>query len=319
MSSMTTSFSEKTKDLKEEYIVKFKAGKMIRDGTTNIVKPDTRKGMIFIRIENDDLLHFYWKDRTTNIIEEDLIIFPGEAEFSCVKDSPSGRVFALHFKSSFQIFFFWMQDLNSNKDDYYVNKINEAIKNPVISESNEYNESPNVNDTQFFDNENDKCVKIASLDSGKENMETKEQNTLPSMTCKNRFSLSEYFLSLKSFLSNVHIPDDFPKESFILTDILTPSEAINLLQNKFIREALFPNLPPDILQNFELDEKSLENIISRECFQQSLRSLNYIISIGKLDAFISKFASDNFRKLDVFFRVIMSLIETIDQEMNISE
>lgn len=150
-------------------------------------------------------------------------------------------------------------------------------------------------------------------------MEINERDTLPSMTCKDRFSLSEYFLSLKSFLSNVYIPDDFFKGPFILTDILTSSEVIKLLQNEFVRETLFPNLPPDILQNFELDEKNLANVISGECFQQSLRSLNYAISIGKLDTFISKFASDNFRKLDVFFRVLMSLIETIDQEMDISE
>ncbi|KTW28583.1 hypothetical protein T552_01844 [Pneumocystis carinii B80] len=168
---MTTSFSENSKDLKKEHI-KFKAGKMIRDGTTNIVKPDTRKGMIFLRTENDGLLHFYWKDRTTDIIEEDLIIFPGEAEFSCVKDSPNGRVFALHFKSSFQIFFFWMQDLNSDKDEYYVNKINEAIKNPVVGESNKYDKDSKVSETQFFNNEYDKCVKAVSLESEKENTET---------------------------------------------------------------------------------------------------------------------------------------------------
>jgi hypothetical protein len=82
------------------HLLEFRAGKMFREG--NLVKPDTRKGLIYLnQSPEDSLMHFYWKDRSTNKVEDDLIIFPFEAEFSKVKQS-NGRVYILKFQSSSQ-------------------------------------------------------------------------------------------------------------------------------------------------------------------------------------------------------------------------
>lgn len=107
----------------------FKAGKLDRVEGTNRVKADPRKGLVYLQ-EVDELLHFYWKDRSTGSVEDDLIIFPDEAEFVKVVESPSGRVFALKFSSSSQIIFFWMQEKDASKYEADMTRVNELIADP---------------------------------------------------------------------------------------------------------------------------------------------------------------------------------------------
>ncbi len=53
-------------------IVEFKAGKMTLKGKT--VNPDKRKGLVYVYQAEDSLMHFCWKDRTTGIIEDVIIL-----------------------------------------------------------------------------------------------------------------------------------------------------------------------------------------------------------------------------------------------------
>lgn len=106
----------------------FKAGKLNRVEGTKRVKPDPRKGLIYLE-EVDELLHFYWKDRN-GAVEDDLIIFPDEAEFIKVQESPSGRVYALKFSSSSQIMFYWMQEKETVNDESDVKRVNDLIADP---------------------------------------------------------------------------------------------------------------------------------------------------------------------------------------------
>ena len=48
----------------------FKAGRAFRREGTNFVDPDPTKGAILISNGEDGLLHFMWKNRTTNEVEE---------------------------------------------------------------------------------------------------------------------------------------------------------------------------------------------------------------------------------------------------------
>lgn len=111
----------------------FKAGKLSRVEGTKKVKPDARKGLVYLQ-EIDELLHFYWKDRSTGIVEDDLIIFPEDAEFVKVAEARSGRVFALKFTSSAQISFYWMQDREDKDDDANVERVNALIADPKAVE-----------------------------------------------------------------------------------------------------------------------------------------------------------------------------------------
>lgn len=96
---------------KSKNLVEFKAGKMTLKG--KMVHPDKRKGLVYVYQSDDSLMHFCWKDRTSGVVEDDLMIFPDDIETRKVAQCTTGRVFLMKFKSSNKKFFFWMQVISS--------------------------------------------------------------------------------------------------------------------------------------------------------------------------------------------------------------
>ncbi|KAI7847776.1 proteasome complex subunit Rpn13 ubiquitin receptor-domain-containing protein [Circinella umbellata] len=111
-----------------KHLVQFNAGKCIREGNT--LKPDLRKGMIYMDQTDDQLMYFYWKERKASEPEEERIIFPDEAEFVRVTQCTTGRVYSLNYKSSGEKLFFWMQNKSDEKDEEYVSRVNRLINDP---------------------------------------------------------------------------------------------------------------------------------------------------------------------------------------------
>lgn len=109
-------------------LVEFKAGKMTLKG--KMVHPDKRKGLVYVYQSDDSLMHFCWKDRTSGVVEDDLMIFPDDIETRKVAQCTTGRVWLLKFKSSNKKFFFWMQEPESDKDDKLWRKLNDFLNNP---------------------------------------------------------------------------------------------------------------------------------------------------------------------------------------------
>ncbi|KAF9095489.1 adhesion regulating molecule 1 [Mortierella sp. AM989] len=108
------------------HLLQFKAGRCFRDGTTNTVLPDPVKGLVYME-KDDDLMHFYWKNRTTDAVVDDLILFPGDAELKTVPECTTGRVLMLQFKSSSQKLFFWLQEANTDRDQIILQQANTLI------------------------------------------------------------------------------------------------------------------------------------------------------------------------------------------------
>lgn len=110
-------------------LVEFKAGKMEMRGKR--VYPSDKKGSVYLHQSQDDnLMHFCWKDRQTGVVEDDLILFPDDCEFKRVKECTTGRVYVLKMKSSNRKMFFWLQEPRTDRDDEYCKKINELLNNP---------------------------------------------------------------------------------------------------------------------------------------------------------------------------------------------
>jgi len=122
-------------------LVEFRAGKMTYNVPTGRVTPDKRKGLVQLTQAADGLIHFIWKDRTTGVAEDDLIIFPEDAVFKKVKQVPKeqGRIFLLEFKASNRRLFFWLQEPKDEKDEENSNKINQFINNPPTGGPSESN------------------------------------------------------------------------------------------------------------------------------------------------------------------------------------
>jgi hypothetical protein len=123
---MTTAinlFAPPASQQKKDILVEFKAGQMIKESSSKMVRPDKRRGLVQVKKGNDDLIHFVWKDRTTGQVEHDLILFPDDAVIRKVKEA-QGRVLLLDFKTSDRKLFFWMQEPSAEKDDEYLEKMN---------------------------------------------------------------------------------------------------------------------------------------------------------------------------------------------------
>jgi len=104
------------------------------DSDAYIITPTTEKGEVILTKTPDSLMHFQWKNRTTNSIDpsDDLMVFPGDVKFSKVDTGKEGdRVFLLQYNNSSRRFFYWAQTKDATKDEENVKKINEYINNPA--------------------------------------------------------------------------------------------------------------------------------------------------------------------------------------------
>ncbi|XP_054707205.1 proteasomal ubiquitin receptor ADRM1-like [Uloborus diversus] len=116
-----------------KYLVEFRAGKMTMKNM--VVSAEKRKGTIFVYQADDSLMHFCWKDRTSGIVEDDLIIFPDDVVFKRVPECTTGRVYVLKFKSSSRRCFYWMQEPKTDRDNEYCCKVNQYLNNPPAAGS----------------------------------------------------------------------------------------------------------------------------------------------------------------------------------------
>ena len=88
-------------------LFEMQCGKATLAGTT--VTADPRKGILSLKKSEDGLMHLIWKDRTTNAVEEDLIVFPGDATLRHLDVCKDGYVMLLEFTQTKRKLFFWSQ------------------------------------------------------------------------------------------------------------------------------------------------------------------------------------------------------------------
>jgi len=78
------------------------------------------------------LTHFRWRNRTTNGVDDDFVLFDGDATFKRIKQFKDGRIVMLEFKESGKREFYWLQDEKEDKDDSNVQSVNKHL-NPSSS------------------------------------------------------------------------------------------------------------------------------------------------------------------------------------------
>ncbi|KAJ1813568.1 hypothetical protein LPJ75_003128, partial [Coemansia sp. RSA 2598] len=135
-------------------LVEFKAGRLFRDGETNWVRPDTRKGICYIKRNDDGMPVFFWRDRETNTTEEELIVVPGDVTLEKVQQT-SGRVYVLKFKSSSKRDFFWMQEEDAEGDRAVIRKAN-----VVLNIGSEQDDDDDDDDDEDMDGDDDEEERV---------------------------------------------------------------------------------------------------------------------------------------------------------------
>ncbi|CAN8075889.1 unnamed protein product [Agarophyton chilense] len=109
--------------------VSFRAGILNRDPATNRVEADPRKGMFQIVTATDGLMHLQWRPRNSPTVEQDLILFNGDAEVQQVTSCPtSARVYVLKWKEGDTRMFFWMQGNDASQDVTNIASVNRLLE-----------------------------------------------------------------------------------------------------------------------------------------------------------------------------------------------
>jgi len=260
------------------HLLEFRAGKMFREG--NLVKPDTRKGLIYLnQSPEDSLMHFYWKDRSTNKVEDDLIIFPFEAEFSKVKQS-NGRVYILKFQSSSQKLFFWMQEPKADKDEELCKKVNDIINNVHSDDKSDvmdYNQELLNALSESYQQSKEEASEADNNENEAGSSEKKKPTT--------QFS-KDQLKEISEILANIQVPENNDAN---LQDILTPEIVSPLLKDREVCNALFPHLP----DNSPLDSQSIEEVLRSPQFIHSINSLTYALRSGALGPLMAELGLDS--------------------------
>ncbi|KAI0699282.1 adhesion regulating molecule [Cerioporus squamosus] len=240
----------------------FKAGRAFRRGSTNFVDPDPTKGAILLQNGEDGLLHFIWKNRSNNNVEEDLILFPGDATFNKVEQSAWGRTYVLKFSSSDQRHFFWMQDADGSRDEEFVGNVNRLLADPSI-------------------------VPIWYSDGYNPN----SQAAGPSQAPTGGYQASpEELARIRQLVSSLGArgggaPAAEPEPEISLTDVLTPANLRPLFaSHPELVQSLFPHLPPDLPSPPSVE--TLEQIVQSPQFRAAVRNLDMALRTGLLGGLV---------------------------------
>jgi len=234
-------------------IVTFKAGRGHRREDTNWVDPSAVKGLVSVAPGLEDgLLHLYWVNRENQNIEEDLILFPGDASFVPVGEVEGGRTFVLKFMSSDQRLFFWMQDGDSSKDEENVTKLNRALASE---------------EDQPMDATADLASSTSVSDPGQGEL-ARLRALLQSMGARGQGAARVGFAQ----------PD------FSLTHVLTPANLQPVLSNPTLLQTIFPSLPPDLPS--PPSAETVRRIIESPSFQSSVRHLDQAFATGMLQGLV---------------------------------
>ncbi|KAI8646835.1 proteasome complex subunit Rpn13 ubiquitin receptor-domain-containing protein [Parasitella parasitica] len=280
------------------HLVEFNAGKVIRDGST--LKPDTRKGVIYMDQSDDQLMHFYWKERKAADPEDDFIIFPDEAELSCVNECTTGRVYILKFKSSSQKVFYWMQSKNDEKDEELVNRVNQLINDPQSAANDG---SDRDADFEYEGNAHSDLMQILGGGSqGDLDMNMTQDNLLQFIqnagglssnlssslpgASSNAISASKWN-ELRSTLDDIIIPEE--PASFDLSDALEADALNAILADSDIRSALFPF----VSDSRERSAEEISQLIQSQQFQQRLQAIDFALQNDALTSIVISLDTEN--------------------------
>uniref|UniRef100_A0A7S3VUQ2 Pru domain-containing protein n=1 Tax=Dunaliella tertiolecta TaxID=3047 RepID=A0A7S3VUQ2_DUNTE len=112
----------------EQTLVEFRAG--LLQPVENVLRADTRKGLLRVVQADDDLVHVMWYERVGAVPKEqperDIVVFPSECSLKEVPHQP--RCFTLSFAADpSRDEFYWMQEPKADRDAALIAAFNAAV------------------------------------------------------------------------------------------------------------------------------------------------------------------------------------------------
>ncbi|KAF9954996.1 Squalene epoxidase [Mortierella alpina] len=268
------------------HLLEFKAGRCFRTTGTNTVKPDPTKGLVYLD-EEDGLMHFYWKNRATGDIEDDLILFPGDAELISVPQCTTGRVVMLQFKSSSQKLFFWHQEASADRDQIILQQVNSLIHSQGDEDEEEYLEDVAMDGVEDTASTVSPATSASIAPSAAFAPAAPVVPGADSQTSAAGGSslTSQQMDQLRHLLGGIQVPQATQRSNLRLDHVLTPGAVAPLLNNPQICAALFPHLP----ESSERTPEEIQAIVRTPQFSQALVSLSTALESGQLGPLLRQF------------------------------
>ncbi|CAO3569089.1 unnamed protein product [Mortierella alpina] len=270
------------------HLLEFKAGRCFRTTGTDTVKPDPTKGLVYLD-EEDGLMHFYWKNRATGDVEDDLILFPGDAELISVPQCTTGRVVMLQFKSSSQKLFFWHQEASSDRDQIILQQVNSLIHSQGDEDEEEYLEDVAMDGVEGTASAVSSAASASIAPSAAFAPATPVVPGSESQTSVTGSSslTSQQMDQLRHLLGGIQVPQaaTAQRSNLRLDHVLTPGAVAPLLNNPQICAALFPHLP----ESSERTPEEIQAIVRTPQFSQALVSLSTALESGQLGPLLRQF------------------------------
>ncbi|KAF9282692.1 Squalene epoxidase [Mortierella alpina] len=266
------------------HLLEFKAGRCFRTTGTNTVKPDPTKGLVYLD-EEDGLMHFYWKNRSTGDIEDDLILFPGDAELISVPQCTTGRVVMLQFKSSSQKLFFWHQEASADRDQIILQQVNSLIHSQGDEDEEEYLEDVAMDGVEDTTSTISPATAVAPSAAFAPAAPVVPETESQTSAAGGSSLTSQQMDQLRHLLGGIQVPQTAQRSNLRLDHVLTPGAVAPLLNNPQICAALFPHLP----ESSERTPEEIQAIVRTPQFSQALVSLSTALESGQLGPLLRQF------------------------------
>ncbi|KIJ14994.1 hypothetical protein PAXINDRAFT_99784 [Paxillus involutus ATCC 200175] len=282
-------------------LLAFKAGRSTRRAGTNFVDASPTKGAVILSNSEDGLLRFVWKERTTGNVEEDLILFPGDATFEKVSQAPGGRTYVLKFESSNQRHFFWLQDASTRRDEEFVHNLNNYSKTQTSFPSGTLAmlslRRPPRRRVHLPRRHLPHRMPLSFITTRPSELTFYSPSYYRSRSAQGSGTTPEQLARLRALVTSMGANSGpNPDDEVSLTDILTPSNLLPLFtSHPTLLPSLFPHLPQELLpqsngpltpqQTARLTE-SLQRTINSPPFRAAVAQLDRALRTGALGGFV---------------------------------
>ncbi|KAJ3223930.1 hypothetical protein HK099_000526 [Clydaea vesicula] len=248
-------------------LVEMKVGKCLFENKKVVAIPDS-KGLIYLRqSEDDQLLHFYFKNRITNEVEDDKILFPFDAEFKELSSS----LFLLKFKSSSEKNFFWLQETSTKQEiDRLTNEFKHVIENFGVEE--DYDMTSPLSDVSSMNFPTPKIPDVVAPQ-----VQTHQQaNTQPELQNQLRNILATLGQGIDS---------SSQQQDIEFSEVLNSRVLLPLLDDPKVVEELLSYLP----EGSPPTQEELKDIVRCPQFLSSMRSFGQALKSGQLGPLLREF------------------------------
>lgn len=291
-------------DSHEEVLLEFRVGKMTMEATT--VKPDLRKGL-FRLLRGDGFLRIQWKERSEDFPEDDILVFPHEANFVKVQQS-SGRVYLLKFKRDDRKYFFWMQEPNDKQDVGICQTVDFYLNYNMPDSDEEEEEQVDIAESL---SENPQSAELSKVEGGKDRSLDLAAAAAPQSTAatsQGAVQLEDLQRILRTITplagtsdSGAMLPQDTGPS---LADVLKPEFVVPLLEDSHLNERLTEFLPEG-----SWTPQAIGELMQSPQFHQQVDAFTHVLRSGQID--LTQFGIDASK----YNFTVLSFLEAIEDQV----